>query len=174
MDKQSKREIVESLREDLKDVKSIFLVNFKGLTVEKDTQLRRKMRENGARYVVVKNTLLKLAFADTDFSQVNDQLVGNTALAYNPEDVVGLAKLVKEFAGANDAFEFKAGIVEGKAIDLKGLETLAKLPPKEVLISKLMYMMNYPVQGLVTALSGVSRNLVVVLDQIKQQKDQEG
>ncbi len=172
MDKQSKREIVDSLRDDLKDVKSIFLVNFKGLTVEKDTQLRRKMRENGARYVVVKNTLLKIAFADTDFSQVNDQLVGNTALAYNPEDIVGLAKLVKEFAGENDAFEFKAGIVEGKAIDLKGLETLAKLPPKEVLISKMMYMMNYPVQGLVTALSGVSRNLVVVLDQIKQQKDQ--
>ncbi|CAM2008592.1 50S ribosomal protein L10 [Acanthopleuribacter pedis] len=174
MDKQSKREIVDQLRDDLKEVSSIFLVNFKGLTVEKDTQLRRKMRENGARYVVVKNTLLKLAFTDTDFAQVNDQLVGNTALAYNPEDVVGLAKLVNEFADENDAFQFKAGVVEGKAIDLNGLETLAKLPPKEVLVSKMMYMMNYPVQGLVTALSGVSRNLVVVLDQIKQKKDQEG
>ena len=172
MDKQSKREIVEQLREDLKGVNSIFLCNFKGLTVEKDTQLRRKMRESGARYVVVKNTLLKLAFAETDFSQVNESLVGNTALAYNEEDVVGLAKLVNDFADENDAFEFKAGVVEGKAIDLNDLETLAKLPPKEVLVSKLMYMMNYPVQGLVTALAGVSRNLVVVLDQIKQKKEQ--
>ncbi|CAM2068034.1 50S ribosomal protein L10 [Sulfidibacter corallicola] len=174
MDKQSKREIVQQLREDLQGVNSVLLCNFKGLSVEKDTQLRRKVRESGAKYVVVKNTLLKLAFADSDFSQVNDKLVGNTALAYHEEDIVGLAKVVSDFAKDNDAFEFKAGVVEGKAIDINGLKALAELPPKEVLVSKLMYMMNYPIQGLVTALSGVSRNFVVVLDQIKQKKEQEG
>ena len=173
MDRNTKRERVDQLKKDLQEVNSVFLCNFKGLSVEKDTQLRRKMRESGANYAVIKNTLLKLAFADTDFAQVNEQLVGNTALAYHEEDVVGLAKVIRDFGKDNPAFEFKAGVVDGKVIQLNDLESLAELPPKEVLVSKLMFMMNYPVQGLVTSLSGIVRNLAVVLDQIQKQKEQD-
>lgn len=172
MDRNTKRERVDQLKKDLQEVNSVFLCNFKGLSVEKDTQLRRNMRESGANYEVIKNTLLKLAFADTDFAQVNEQLVGNTALAYNQEDVVGLAKVIRDFGKENPAFEFKAGVVDGKVIQLEQLQALADLPPKEVLVSKLMFMMNYPVQGLVNSLSGIVRNLAVVLDQIQKQKEQ--
>ena len=174
MERGEKKAVVEQLREDLKDVQGIFLCNFNGLTVEKDTQLRSKMRENGARYEVVKNTLLKLAFADTDLAQVNDHLVGNTAIAHNKDDVVGLAKLIRDFAKENEAFNFKAGVVEGQVIQLQELDSLAEMPSKEELVSKMMYMLNFPVQGLATTLSGVSRKLVVALDQIRQQKENNG
>lgn len=172
MDRQTKHEQVANLKEELKEINTIFLCNFQGLTVDKDTALRAKLRENGVKYAVIKNTLLKIAFADSDFAQVNDQLVGNTAVAYSKEDPVGLAKVLKDFAKDNEKFEFKAGVVEGQVIDLKGLEALASLPPKEVLVSKLMFMLNFPVQGLVNALSGNIRNLAVVLGQIQQQKEQ--
>jgi large subunit ribosomal protein L10 len=171
MEQNRKRQIVKQLREELGDVNSIFLCNFNGLTVEADTDLRKKMRENGAKYEVVKNTLLKLAFTDTDLAQVNDHLVGNTALAHNKDDLVGLAKLIRDFAKDNKKFQFKAGVVEGKVIDASDLEGLAEMPSKEELIGKLMFMLNYPIQGFVTALAGVNRNLVVVLDQIRQQKE---
>jgi len=172
MDRNTKQSIVSQLKEDLNGVTTVFLCDFKGLTVEKDTQIRKSFRESGSTYTVVKNTLLKLAFTDTDLAGVEEHLVGNTALAYTNEDVVGLAKMIRDFAKDNEAFNFKAGVVEGKVIDLKGLETLASLPSKEALVSKLMYMLNYPVQGLATALAGIPRNLVVVLDQIKQQKEE--
>ena len=171
MDRDQKKQIVENLKGDLDGVSSIFLCDFKGLTVEKDTQLRRSMREQGSNYSVVKNKLLKLAFVDSDFTQVDENLTGNTALAYNKESAVELAKLIRDFAKSNEAFTFKAGVIEGKVIDVNGLESLASLPPKDVLVSKLMFMMNYPIQGLVTSLSGVVRNLAVVLDQVKQQKE---
>ena len=172
MERNTKKEIVSKLREELTDVHTIFLCNFNGLSVAKDTQLRAKMREVGANYTVYKNTLLKLAFADSEFAKVNDHLVGNTALAHNNRDVLALAKLIRDFAKENQTFQFKAGVVEGKVIDVNDLDSLASLPPKEVLISKLMYMLNYPAQGLVTSLSGVIRKLAVALDQIRLQKEQ--
>lgn len=172
MDRQTKHEQVSNLKEELKEINTIFLCNFQGLTVDKDTALRAKLRESGVKYAVIKNTLLKIAFADSDFAQVNDKLVGNTAVAYSKEDPVGLAKLLKDFSKDHEKFEFKAGVVEGQVIDLNGLEALASLPPKEVLVSKLMYMLNFPVQGLVNALSGNIRNLAVVLGQIQKQKEE--
>jgi large subunit ribosomal protein L10 len=172
MDRKTKHDIVAGLKRDLEKVNTIFLCDFKGLTVEKDTALRRNMRESGANYSVVKNTLLKLAFTDTNFAQVEDQLVGNTAMVYNDDDVVGLAKLIRNFTKDHEAFKFKTGVVEGKVIDVADLNTLAELPPREVLVSKLMFVMNYPIQGLATTLSGVIRKLAVALDQIKQQKEQ--
>ncbi len=172
MRKEEKKEIVKKLKEELGDINGVFLCNFNGLSVAKDTQLRGKMRECGASYTVVKNTLLKLAFADSDFAQINDHLVGNTALAHNQEDVVALAKVIRDFAKENEAFRFKAGVIEGKVIDINQLDSLANLPSKEVLVAKMMFMLNYPVQGLVTSLSGVMRKLAVALDQIKLQKEQ--
>lgn len=171
MERNRKHEIVAKLKENLDGVSSVFLCDFNGLTVEKDTQLRRSMREQGSNYEVVKNTLIKLAFVDTDFAQVDEKLRGNTALVYNKEDVVGLAKLIRDFAKDNTAFKFKVGVVEGKVIDLNDLDTLASLPPKEELIAKMMFLLNYPMQGFVTALSGTVRNLAVVLDQVRQQKE---
>lgn len=173
MDRDVKMELVQRLKEQLKNVDTIFLCNFRGINVDTDTKLRRQLRENGSTYLVVKNTLAKWAFEDSDFSQLNPHLVGNTAIAYNTNDTIGLAKLISKFVKEHEKFEFKAGIVEGKVIDLAQLQTLAELPPKEVLVAKLMFMLNFPVQGLVTALSGVLRNFAVVLDQIRTKKEQD-
>lgn len=171
MDRGSKTQVVNTLKGDLDGVTSIFLCDFKGLTVEKDTQLRRTMREQGSNYKVIKNTLLKLAFTGTSFDQVDDHLKGNTALVFNKENPVEAAKLIRDFAKDNEQFSFKTGVVEGKVIDVSGLEALASLPPKEELVAKLMFMLNYPVQGMVNTLSGVMRNFTVALDQIRQQKE---
>lgn len=173
MEKSQKIELLKKVKANLDGVDSVFLCNFKGLTVEKDTELRRKIRESGSNYEVVKNTILKLAFEGSDFAQLDDHLQGNTALAYNKDDIVAIAKLIKEFAKNNEKFEFKAGVVQGKLVDMKDLESLADMPPKEVLIAKMMYMLNYPIQGLATALNGVLRNAVVVFDQIAKQKEQQ-
>lgn len=172
MRKEEKTEIVKKLQQELGEINSVFLCNFSGLSVGKDTQLRGKIRECGASYTVVKNTLLKLAFADSDFAQINDHLVGNTALAHNREDLIGLAKLIRDFSKENKTFRFKAGVIEGKVIDLAQLDVIADTPPQDVLVAKLMFMLNYPVQGLVTTLSGVMGKLAIALDQIKQQKEQ--
>jgi len=173
VEKSQKIELLKKVKANLDGVDSVFLCNFKGLTVEKDTELRRKIRESGSNYEVVKNTILKLAFEGSDFAQLDDHLQGNTALAYNKDDIVAIAKLIKEFAKNNEKFEFKAGVVQGKLVDMKDLESLADMPPKEVLIAKMMYMLNYPIQGLATALNGVLRNAVVVFDQIAKQKEQQ-
>lgn len=173
MERNQKIELLNRLKEDLKGIDSVFLCNFKGLTVEKDTDFRRQVRDSGSKYEVVKNTVLKLAFEDSEFSTLDEHLKGNTALAYNKEDIVAIAKLISEFATKNDQFEFKAGVVQGKLIDIDDLKTLASLPSKDVLISKLMYMLNFPIQGFATALNGVLRNAVVVLDQIAKQKEEQ-
>lgn len=172
MERSVKHEVVENLKKELEGVNCIFLCNFQGLTVDKDTKLRRMMRESGSNYSVVKNSLLKIAFADSSFSKVGESLVGNTAMAYNRQDPVALARLIRDFAKDNPAFTFKAGVLEGTVIQSNDLEKVANLPSKEALVSKLMYLLNYPVQGLVTALNGIVRNLPVVLDQIRQQKEQ--
>ncbi len=94
MEKDVKVELVHRLKEQMEGVDTIFLCNFRGINVETDTQLRRQMRENGSTYLVVKNTLAKWAFEDSDFSKLNPHLVGNTAIAYNQADIIGLAKLI--------------------------------------------------------------------------------
>ena len=138
MERQTKIEAVDSLKKELQGKTHIFLCNFQGLSVEKDTQLRRDIRTSGGTYKVVKNTLLKLAFADSSFDQLNDHLKGNTAIAYHESDLVAIAKLIAKHAKENEKFTFKAGVVEGKVVEVKDLETISNLPSKEELLSKLV------------------------------------
>jgi large subunit ribosomal protein L10 len=170
--KSKKVQVVSDLQEELKNVESLILCNFKGVNVDDDTKLRRALQKSGSQYRVVKNTLLKLAFKDTPFSALDDKLIGNTAISYNREDVVGLAKALSEFAKNHKTFEIKGGVLQGKAIEASQVEDLAKMPPKEVLLAKLLYMLNFPVQGMATALNNLVRNFVVVLDQIAKQKSE--
>ena len=171
MNRQTKTEIVDNLKKELENVSHIFLCNFNGLTVESDTNLRKDIRDNGGTYKVVKNTLLKLAFNGSSFDQLGDHLKGNTAIAYHNDDLVTIAKLISKHAKDNEKFTFKAGVVEGQVVEVKDLETISNLPSKEELLSKLLYLLNYPIQGLAVYLNGVTRNLAVVLDQVKQQKE---
>jgi large subunit ribosomal protein L10 len=120
----------------------------------------------------VKNTLARKAAEGTPFAQATDHFKGVTALALSEGDPVSLSKAISKFTKANpDVFSFKVGIVEGKVVNIGDLETLASMPPKEVLISKIMFLINCQAQRLVTVLSAVPRNLAVVVKQIGEQKE---
>jgi len=134
--------------------------------------MRKALREANLNYRVIKNTIGRLAVEDTPLESLKEHFVGMSAVAYSPNDPVGLAKVLSKFAKETDKVKFKAGVVEGRAIKVQDIAALASLPSKEELISKLMFVLNSGAQRLATALNGVPRNLVVVLDQIAKQKSE--
>jgi large subunit ribosomal protein L10 len=170
--REQKEKDIAALKEDLGNTGNALVVSFEGLTVEKDWELRRAMREAKLNYRVVKNTLGRIAVEGTPLEPLKDHFIGMTAIAYSDQDPVGLAKVLSNFAKDNAQLTFKAGVVEGRVISIKDIDALAKMPSKEELISKLMFVLNSQAQRLATALNGVSRNLVVVIDRIAKQKEQ--
>jgi large subunit ribosomal protein L10 len=161
---------IAALQEEFKATGHALIVNFQGLKVEKDWELRRALREANLRYHVIKNTIGRRAVEGTPLEALKDNFIGMTAIAYSPNDPVGLAKVLSKFAKENDKFKFKAGVVEGRAISVKDIEALATMPSKEELISKLMFVINAPAQQLASVISAVPRNLAIVIDQIAKQK----
>lgn len=169
-----KEENAKVLREELSRVPHAILVDFKGLNVEGATDLRRKLREGDARFKVVKNSTMQRAVEELPLAELSDAFVGQTAIAYTDGDVVALAKVLSEFAKDFDTPNFKAGIVDGAPISQEQFEQLAKLPPREQLIAKALYLMNYPITGFATALNNILRGFVVVLDQIREKREAAG
>lgn len=169
-----KEENARLLRAELADVPHAILVDFKGLNVENATNLRRKLREGDANFKVVKNTTVLRAVEELPLAELREAFSGQTAIAYTGGDVVRLAKVLREFAKEFETPSFKAGVVDGAPISADEFERLAELPSRDELIAKALYLMNYPITGLVTALSGVLRNFVVVLEQIRQKKEEAG
>lgn len=143
------------------------VVSFTKLTVNKDQEFRNSLREAGAKYQVVKNTLARIAVKGTDFEQATDSFKGVTAIAWTENDPVILSKAISKFMKDNaDIYTFKTGVVDGKLVDLKQLTTIANLPSKEELISKLLYVINAQAQRIVTVINAVPRDLAVVIKQI--------
>ncbi len=169
-----KREDAEQLREELADVPHAILVDFQGLNVEGATNLRRQLREGEASLKVVKNSTALRAIEDLPLDKLADVFVGQTAIAYTDGDVVSLAKTLRDFAKEFETPNFKAGIVDGSPISAEDFDALAELPPREQLIAKALYLMNYPLTGLVTALNGILQGFVVALDQIREKKEAAG
>lgn len=173
--REQKQEEIEALKQDFGTSSNALVVSFQGLTVEKDQQLRRQLREAQLHYRVVKNTLAQRAVEGTALAALSDHFVGPTAIAYSEKDAVGLAKVLTKFAKENAQFTFKAGVVEGRVIAVKDIDALATMPSKEELISKIMFLVNAQAQRLAVALAGTARNLAVVLNEIAKQKSaQEG
>jgi large subunit ribosomal protein L10 len=169
--RQQRQKDLEALSERFKQAKAAMLVGFQGMTVAKDQELRKQLREAGVTYFVVKNTLALKAAAGTPLEHAKDQFKGVTAVALSSVDPVNLSKAISKFTKANpDIFTFKAGVVEGKVVSLPDVEAIASLPSKEELISKVMFLMNCQAQRLVTVLSAVARNLAIVVKQIGEQK----
>ena len=169
--REQKQRDLEALARQFQAASTGMLVGFKKLTVAKDQELRRQLREAGARYSVVKNTLARKAAAGTPFEQAAEHFKGVTAIATSESDPVPLSKAVSKFVKENpDIFTFKAGVVEGRVVALRDVEAIAALPPKEELISKIMFLLNCQAQRLVTVLSAVPRNLAIVVKQIGEQK----
>jgi large subunit ribosomal protein L10 len=169
-----KTEQVELIQQELADVPHAILVDFRGLDVAGATALRRRLREEQAQLKVVKNTLALRAISDLPLSEVKEAFEGQTAIAYTSENVVALAKVLREFTREHETPTFKAGVVDGKPIDAEQFRQIAKLPSREELIAKALYLMQYPVTGLATALGGILRSFVVVLEQVRLQKEEGG
>src|SRR5437879_13166530 len=173
--RKEKQKDLDALAEQYKDAKRRMLVSFQKMTVGKDQELRRQLREAGVTYSVVKNTLARKAAAGTPLEPMADQFKGVTAVALSTADPVALSKAISKFSKANpDIFSFKVGLVEGKVVELKEVESIASLPSREELISKMLFLINAQAQRLVTVIQAVPRNLAVVIDQVRAQKEAQG
>lgn len=165
--RETKQRDLDALTASLANSTSAMIVSFSKLTVAKDIEFRNNLREAGAKYQVVKNTLARIAVKGTDFEQASDAFKGVTAIAWTDGDPVVLSKAVSKFMKDNaDHYSFKSGVVDGKFVDLQQLTTIASLPSKEELISKLLYVINAQAQRIVTVINAVPRDLAVVIKQI--------
>jgi len=168
--KAKKKEQVEKLSADFKNVSSAVVATYSKLKVSQDYDLRKALRGTGAKYKVVKNTLAEKAAKGTKIEEGLKNLSGVTSIAYTTGDPVAMAKALTKYAKDTPEFTFKVGVVEGRVISIKEIEALATMPSKEELMSKLLFLINAPAQRLVTAMGAVSRNLAVVVDQGVQGK----
>ena len=172
--RETKARDLAALTESLAASKSAMVVSFTKLTVSKDQEFRSSLREAGAKYQVVKNTLARIAVKGTQFEDTTESLKGVTAIAWTDGDPVVLSKAISKFMKENaDIYTFKSGVVDGKLVDLVQLTTIANLPSKEELISKLMWVLNSGAQGIVTVINAVPRDLAVVIKQIGEAKPAE-
>jgi len=169
--REQKQKDLNALTEQFRKAQAAMFVGFQKLTVAKDQELRRQLREAGISYEVVKNTLARKAAEGTPFEQASEHFKGVTAVALSDGDPVNLSKAISKFTKANpDIFKFKVGVVEGKVVALRDVEAIASLPSKEELISKIMFLINAQAQRLVTVISAVPRNLAIVVKQIGEQR----
>ena len=165
--RETKQRNLEALTQSLQSAKSAMVVSFAGLSVNKDQEFRNALRTAGAQYQVVKNTLARRAVKDTQFEQASESFKGVTAIAWTDGDPVVLSKAMSKFIKDNaDIYTFKSGVVDGKLIDATQLTTIASLPSKEELISKLLFVINAQAQRIVTVINAVPRDLAIVIKQI--------
>jgi large subunit ribosomal protein L10 len=167
---EEKKKVVAQLSDTLKTACTGVLVNYKGISVEDDTKLRKELRESGCQYKVVKNTLLRLALKDAGISGLDNVLEGTTALAIHSEDYVAPAKVLSGFADKSDTFKIKAGFIDGKVANVDEIKTLASLPSKEELVAQALRGLNAPITGFVTVLNGTIKGLVVALNAIAEKQ----
>jgi len=163
--------MIAALKETMKNAKGAVLTDYRGIKVAQDTKLRRKMREAGVKYSVIKNNMASIAAQEAGIEGLDDYLKGPLAMVSSDKDPVAAAKLISEFIKENRIMEIKGGLVEGKVIDAEGVKALANLPSREVLLARLLGSMQSPITGFVTVLQGNIRNLVYALDAVRQQKE---
>ena len=167
---EAKQQVVADLKERLDGAVAGVLVDYRGLTVAEDTELRNACRAAGVEYMVAKNTLLRLATKDTSLEAWDGILHGPTALAYHSTDVVAAAKVISKFAKDHENLEIKSGFIEGRVVEVSEVEQIAKLPSKEELVAKALGGLNAPISGFVNVLNGNLRGLVCVLNAIAEKQ----
>jgi large subunit ribosomal protein L10 len=169
--KDDKKKDMEALREQLAKSENVFLAGYEKITVSQDFELRKTVRGAGGSYKVIKNRIAEKAAEGTAAANLLKELKGMCSLAYTTGDPVALAKALTAYAKTNPSFTFRAGMVEGRVVDVAGISELASLPSKNELFAKLLFLINAPAQRLVSAMNGVGRNLAVVIDQgVKENK----
>ncbi len=164
---------VAELKDLLSSSKGVILVNYAGLNVADDTELRKQMREAGIKYLVAKNTFLRIAAKEAGLEGLDAYLEHNTAVAFSPEDPVAPAKILNDFSKKHEALQLKCGALDGKVISVEEVKALAELPSREELLAKLLGSMQAPISGAVNVLQGVIRNFVYVVDAVREKKEKE-
>lgn len=163
--KEDKKKDIDSLRRDLAESNNVFITGYEKLKVGQDYELRKTIRAAGGKYRVIKNNIAEIAAEGTPSAAVLKDLRGMTSLAYTTADPVALAKALTTYAKANPTFTFKAGLVEGRAIDIKAINDLANMPAREQILAQLLFMINASAQRLAQVINAVGRNMAVVVDQ---------
>ncbi len=169
---EEKKKQVADLAEKLKAAHTGVVVDYRGITVEEDTKLRRDLRESDSHYKVVKNTLLRLALKEAGIEGLDSVLEGTTAVAVNVEDYVAPARILNQFAEKSKTFHIKGGFIDGKVVEPDQIKVLATLPSKEALVAEVLRGLNGPISGLVTVLNGTMKGLVVALHAIAEKQQQ--
>ena len=170
MNKDEKKQQAEALHQELEKSRTVILSGFEGITVAQDFDLRRRIAQIGAKYKVVKNSLIERASQGTPLEPAAKELSGTTSLAYAQEDSVALAKVLTAYAKENPLLKFKSGVVEGRVVSLADLSTVANLPSKGELFSKALFLINAPARNVAVTLAGVARKLAVVIQQAVKEK----
>ena len=140
-----KKPIVDQISEELNGAKAAVLVDYRGITVEQDTELRKQLREAGVVYKVYKNTMINFAVKGTEFEELSKHLEGPTAIAISKEDATAPARILFNFSKNAPKLELKAGVVDGTYYDEKGIQVIATIPSREELLSKLLGSMQSPI-----------------------------
>ncbi len=167
---QAKQAVVAEIVDKLKRCQSAVLIDYRGLTVEEVTKLRNIFRAQNVEYQVLKNTMINLAAKEVGIEGLDPYLSGPTAVAFGINDAVVPAKLITEFIKSSKKTEIKGGIVSGKVVNAAGVQALADLPPKEVLVAKMLGSMNAPIANFVGVLSNTMRGLLYTLNAIAEKK----
>lgn len=155
-----KKPVVEEIANSINGAASVVLVSYKGITVEQDTKMRKELREAGVTYKVYKNTMIRRAAEGTAFAALDPHLEGPTAIAVSKTDATAAARILAEFAKKADKLEIKGGVVEGNYYDAKGMQVIATIPSREVLLGKLLGSMQSPIT-----------NFARVIKQIAEQQE---
>jgi large subunit ribosomal protein L10 len=167
-----KQELLTDYEAGLAQSPNAFLLGFKGIKVPQVTELRARVRQNGGHYVVVKNTLALRAIQGKPLSGLSDQFVGPTAVVFAGADPVALAKVLTEYAKTVPAIEFKGALVDGQTVAAGRIKEIADLPSRDELIAKLLFLLQSPVTRFVRGLAAITQQFVIVLDQIRTQKEE--
>jgi len=168
--REQKAELLDAYREGVAAAPNAFLINALGISVPDITELRNKVRDSGGSYVVVKNRIALRAIEGAALDGLRDKFVGPTAIAYG-DDPVTMAKVLADFSKTVPSFEFKGGVLEGELISAEQVSELATMPSRDELMAKLLYLMQSPVTRFVRTLAALPRDFVLVLEQIRQQKE---
>ncbi|SDK58388.1 50S ribosomal protein L10 [Sediminibacillus albus] len=158
-----KKQVVTEIADKFRESQSTILVDYRGLDVSEVTELRTQLREAGVEFKVYKNTMTRRAAEEADLAELNDQLVGPTAIAFSNDDVVAPAKILNNFAKEHEALEIKAGIIEGSVATLEQIKELADLPNYEGMLSMLLSVLQAPV-----------RNFAYATKAVAEQKEEQG
>jgi large subunit ribosomal protein L10 len=171
LDRATKEKLLEDYSQGFAASANAFVIGYRAMSVPQVDDLRARVRKSGGRYQVVKNRLALIAVKDTPLQPLSEHFAGPTAVAYSGKDAVSLVKVLTDFTKTADVLEFRAGLIDGVPVQGADVKAIADLPSREVLIGKLLFMLQSPITRLVRDLNAITQQFVSVLDQVRQQKE---